>query len=459
MSLTIGWRETVALVGESGSGKTTFGRTVLRLVEPSAGRIVLDGHDVTHLSQAALRPLRRRMQIVFQNPYASLNPRKTIRQILRQPLRVHRVPGDPDRTVGELLDRVGLPREAATRYPHEFSGGQRQRIAIARALALRPDLVVADEITSGLDVTVKLRVLRLLEELQADFQVAYLFISHDLAVVRQIADRVAVMYLGRIVEEAPTEALFERPLHPYTPDPPRLGAHPRSRRGVGAAGPARRAAEPRGHPAGLPLPPALPVRRAAVSSRGPRAPASSAPAIAWPATWPRRSGRIGADPGAWRTRTLASAPSSCGRRPVATRWRATSIGAIETYRRSIEVHPTAEAHTYLGWTYSFQNRIEEATAECMRAIELDPDFGNPYNDIGVYLMQQERLDEAIPWLEKAKQARRYEPRHFPFLNLGRIYLKQRKWWEALREFEGAARLAPQDPETRKALHTLRGQLN
>jgi oligopeptide/dipeptide ABC transporter ATP-binding protein len=216
VSLTIGWRETVALVGESGSGKTTFGRTVLRLVEPSAGRIVLDGHDLTHLTQAALRPLRRRMQIVFQNPYASLNPRKTIRQILRQPLKVHRVPGDPDRIVGELLDRVGLPREAATRFPHEFSGGQRQRIAIARALALRPDLVVADEITSGLDVTVKLRVLRLLEELQADFQVAYLFISHDLAVVRQIAARVAVMYLGRIVEEAPTEPLFERPLHPYT---------------------------------------------------------------------------------------------------------------------------------------------------------------------------------------------------------------------------------------------------
>jgi Tfp pilus assembly protein PilF len=133
--------------------------------------------------------------------------------------------------------------------------------------------------------------------------------------------------------------------------------------------------------------------------------------------------------------------------------------AIQTYKRSIEVHPTAEAHTFLGWTYSFQNRIEEATAECRRAIELDPDFGNPYNDIGVYLMQQERLDEAIPWLEKAKQARRYEPRHFPFLNLGRIYLRQRKWWDALREFEGASRLAPQDVETRKTLHTLRGQLN
>jgi peptide/nickel transport system ATP-binding protein len=216
VSLALGRCETLGLVGESGSGKTTFGRTVLRLVEPTAGRIILDGQDVTGLSQAALRPLRRRMQIVFQNPYASLNPRRTVRQILRQPLAVHRVPGDHEALVAGLLERVGLPADAGRRYPHEFSGGQRQRIAIARALALRPDLVVADEITSGLDVTVKLRVLALLRELQAEFRVAYLFISHDLAVVRQIADRVAVMYLGQIVEEASTAALFERPLHPYT---------------------------------------------------------------------------------------------------------------------------------------------------------------------------------------------------------------------------------------------------
>jgi Tfp pilus assembly protein PilF len=133
--------------------------------------------------------------------------------------------------------------------------------------------------------------------------------------------------------------------------------------------------------------------------------------------------------------------------------------AIETYRRSLEICPTAEAHTYLGWTYSFQNRIEEATAECLKAIEVDPEFGNPYNDIGCYLMQQDRLDEAIPWLEKAKRAPRYEPRHFPCLNLGRVYLRQGKAWAALREFEAAVRLAPQDPETRKTLHTLRGQLN
>jgi oligopeptide/dipeptide ABC transporter ATP-binding protein len=216
VSLALERQETLGLVGESGSGKTTLGRTILRLVEPTAGQILLGGEEITGLSQAALRPLRRRMQIVFQNPYASLNPRRRVGAIVEQPLVVHQVPGDHARMVEDLLRRVGLSPDAVGRYPHEFSGGQRQRVAIARALALRPDLVVADEITSGLDVTVKLRVLALLRELQAEFRVAYLFISHDLAVVRQIADRVAVMYLGQIVEEAPTDALFERPLHPYT---------------------------------------------------------------------------------------------------------------------------------------------------------------------------------------------------------------------------------------------------
>jgi oligopeptide/dipeptide ABC transporter ATP-binding protein len=156
------------------------------------------------------------MQIVFQNPYASLNPRRRVGRILAQPLALHGVPGDHRALAGDLLERVGLPRQAAHRYPHEFSGGQRQRIAIARALALRPDLVVADEVTAGLDAGVKLRVLALLRELKTEFRVAYLFISHDLAVVRQVADRVAVMYLGQVVEEAPAAALFERPLHPYT---------------------------------------------------------------------------------------------------------------------------------------------------------------------------------------------------------------------------------------------------
>jgi peptide/nickel transport system ATP-binding protein len=216
VSLVLDRQETLGVVGESGCGKTTLGRTILRLIEPTAGRILLDGQDLTALPPAALRSLRRRMQIIFQNPYASLNPRRSVGGILRQPLALHRVPGDHARQVAALLERVGLPAQAAERYPHEFSGGQRQRIAIARALALRPDLVVADEITSGLDVTVKLRVIALLRELQAEFRVAYLFISHDLAVVRQMADRVAVMYLGQIVESAPTEALFARPRHPYT---------------------------------------------------------------------------------------------------------------------------------------------------------------------------------------------------------------------------------------------------
>jgi peptide/nickel transport system ATP-binding protein len=216
VSLRLAPRETLALVGESGSGKTTLGRTVLRLVDPTGGRILLDGQDITDLSPRALRPLRRRMQIVFQNPYASLNPRRTVRQIVGQPLAVHALPGDHARLVGDLLGRVGLPTDAGGRYPHEFSGGQRQRIAIARALAVRPGLVVADEITSGLDATVKRDVVALLHELQAEMQVAYLFISHDLATVREIAGRVAVMYLGEIVEEAPTASLFSRPRHPYT---------------------------------------------------------------------------------------------------------------------------------------------------------------------------------------------------------------------------------------------------
>jgi oligopeptide/dipeptide ABC transporter ATP-binding protein len=216
VTLSVEARQTLAVVGESGSGKTTLGRTILRLVEPTAGSILLEGRDVSGLSPSKFRPLRRRMQIVFQHPYASLNPRKRAGQILAQPLRVHRIPGDHRQQVGEILERVGLPAWVAERYPHELSGGQRQRIAIARALTLRPDLIVLDEVTSGLDATVKVRVLALLEELQADLGLAYLFISHDLSVVRDISDRVAVMYLGRIVEEAPTAALFEHPLHPYT---------------------------------------------------------------------------------------------------------------------------------------------------------------------------------------------------------------------------------------------------
>ena len=218
VTLTIRRGETLGLVGESGCGKSTVGRTILRLYRPTGGRVVFDGVDITALGEGELRPLRRRMQMVFQDPFASLNPRHSVGRIVGEPLRTHGLAGRRDAAarVRELLVTVGLPADAATRYPHEFSGGQRQRIGLARALALNPDFVVADEPVSALDVSIQAQIINLLERLQEEFQLTYLFIAHDLAVVRHISDRIAVMYLGTVVEVSSAEALYDEPLHPYT---------------------------------------------------------------------------------------------------------------------------------------------------------------------------------------------------------------------------------------------------
>jgi oligopeptide/dipeptide ABC transporter ATP-binding protein len=210
--------ETLSLVGESGCGKTTTGRLLTRLIKPTGGKIVFEGRDITNLSDGRMRPLRRDVQMIFQDPYGSLNPRHTVGAIVGAPYRLQHIktPNGTKAAVQELLELVGLNPEHYNRYPHEFSGGQRQRIGIARALALRPRLIVADEPVSALDVSIQAQVINLLEDLQDEFRLTYVIIAHDLSVVRHMSDRVAVMYLGKLVELADRKSLYEQPMHPYT---------------------------------------------------------------------------------------------------------------------------------------------------------------------------------------------------------------------------------------------------
>ena len=217
-SLTLHEGETLGLVGESGCGKSTLCRAVMQLIRPTAGSVRFQGQELVGRSRKEMQPLRREMQMIFQDPFASLNPRKRVGQIVGDPLQLHGIASGRElrRSVQELLDRVGLSAEHYNRYPHEFSGGQRQRIGIARALALRPKLIIADEPVSALDVSIQAQIINLLEDLQDEFNLSYIFVAHDLGIVRHVSDRIAVMYLGKLVERSPASLLYERPIHPYS---------------------------------------------------------------------------------------------------------------------------------------------------------------------------------------------------------------------------------------------------
>ncbi len=265
VSFTLREGETLGLVGESGCGKSTLCRAILQLTTPTSGSVRFAGQELVGRSRRELRPMRRQMQMIFQDPFASLNPRKRVGQIIGDPLELHGLASGAElkRRVQDLLDRVGLQAEHYNRFPHEFSGGQRQRIGIARALALRPKLIVADEPVSALDVSVQAQIINLLEDVQDEFGLSYLFVAHDLGVVRHVSDRIAVMYLGKIVEDSGADELYDKPIHPYTnallsavpiPDPRRNSARER----LVLEGDVPSPIDP---PAGLPLPHAVPVVR------------------------------------------------------------------------------------------------------------------------------------------------------------------------------------------------------
>ena len=242
VSFSVAEGETLGLVGESGCGKSTLARSILQLIRPTSGSVRFRGTELTDLGRRQLRSLRREMQMIFQDPYASLNPRKRVGQIVGGPLALHGVASGDElkRRVQDLLERVGLSAEHYNRFPHEFSGGQRQRIGVARALALEPKMIIADEPVSALDVSIQAQIINLLEDLQEEFELTYVFVAHDLGVVRHVSDRIAVMYLGKIVEIGPAEDVYSNPIHPYTvsllsavpiPDPPQRGPRARGARG------------------------------------------------------------------------------------------------------------------------------------------------------------------------------------------------------------------------------------